>query len=357
MQQRSRSRGSAAGEAKIEPVVRTKSDEMSRIGAAYGSGSAPGVSVVVPFYNRSSFLQPVVKTLERQTFKDIELIVVDDGSEDELASGLQSIQTPLRIRLVRLDRNVGAASARNAGIEEASGRYIAFLDSDDCWEPEKLYRQFMQLEKATDPHSLVSLTRQLVIGKRIYVAPRRLPMPAQPVGHYLFQSGGIIQSSMMFMSTDLAKSVRFADGARGHDDWSFALRLEEAGARFEMLPEALTTYNDEPSRARRSPSYSVSRFKWLAEHREQLGEGPYFAAQAAFASNISGNRSVDLLRMIVSAYRCGAIPMWLAAYYGASWLFPPLRTASVGVKKAWLSLRRPRGPGAAQKLGFRPITR
>ena len=78
MQQKSRSRGSAPGEAKIEPVVPTKADEMSRIGAAADSGFAPAISIVVPFYNRSSFLPLVVKTLEQQTFKDFELIAVDD---------------------------------------------------------------------------------------------------------------------------------------------------------------------------------------------------------------------------------------------------------------------------------------
>lgn len=292
----------------------------------------PAVSVITPFYNRADYLQDIVDTLREQTFRDFELVAVDDGSEDDLRLAIAKLETDFPIRLIRLDRNKGAASARNAGLDNCEGRYVAFLDSDDAWMPEKLFSQFQQLESAKDRKALVSLTRQLVVGARTYEAPRRLLTRVESVGEYLFRQGGVIQSSMMFMTADLAKSVRFQEGGRGHDDWSFALRLEQAGARFEMLPASLTIYNDAAGRVRRSPAYSQARFDWLEQWRGGLGEGPYFAARAAFVSNMSDNRSPRALHAIVIAVLRGAIPPWRGLYYAAALAFPAVRELGVFVK-------------------------
>ena len=306
--------------------------------ASARSGVSPSVSVITPIYNRSEFLPAVIETLERQTLKDFELIIVDDGSSEGLANAVRRLQVSFSLRLVRLDLNLGAASARNAGIKAAQGRYVAFLDSDDSWHPDKLRRQLRQLESAPDRHLLVSLTRQLVIGGRSYVAPRRMMIRGMSVGQYLFQSSGIIQSSMMFMPAELAKSVRFVDGARGHDDWSFALRLEAVGARFEMLPQALTIYNDERARVRRSPAYSSARFSWLEQWRDHLGEAPYLAARAAFVSHMGHDRALKAPAMIATAFIRGAIPAWRAAYYAATWALPWMRTCGVVARTTWLRL-------------------
>jgi glycosyltransferase involved in cell wall biosynthesis len=308
-------------------------------------GFSPAVSVISPFYNRSHLLPSVLETIEHQTFRDIEWIIVDDGSEDDLTEAVDKIESSVVIRLLRLQRNLGAASARNAGIRMAAGRYIALLDSDDSWDPHKLRKQFEQLERAADHNLIVSLTRQLIVSDRTtYVAPRRLFSKGDSVGRYLFQSGGIIQSSMMFMTTDLAKSVGFVEGDVGHDDWSFALRLEQAGAHFDMLPEALTKYNDKRDRVRRSPSYCSARFDWLEEWRLNLGHGPYLAARAAFASHMS-NRQPSHVRMILVAFARRAIPGWRTAYYLATWAFPFLRTFGVLAKEKWLSVHSVRVAG------------
>jgi glycosyltransferase involved in cell wall biosynthesis len=303
----------------------------------------PKVSVITPFYNRAGFLRPVLNTLAGQTLTEFELIAVDDGSNDDLAAAIERSTPAFPVRLVRLYPNAGAASARNAGLDHARGRYVAFLDSDDAWAPEKLLRQYEQLENAPDRQMLVSLTRQLVMEDRAYVAPGRLLTKREPVGSYLFQHYGVIQSSMMFMAADLAKSVRWVDGGRGHDDWSFALRLERAGAHFEMLPEALTIYNNRQGRLRRSPAYSEARFGWLEQWRHQLGEGPYHAACAAFASNMPGRRRVRHLRLVIGAFHRGAIPLRRAAYYLAAWAFPVLRSAGTRVK----NMQARRGPARA----------
>lgn len=116
------------------------------------SQSAVTVSIITPLFNSSRFLRETIESVKAQTRDDWELICVDDGSIDDSVEIVQSYAaTDFRIRLVRLEQNAGSAVARNAGIDAARGRYIAFLDSDDLWLPHKLETQleFMRLNRVT----------------------------------------------------------------------------------------------------------------------------------------------------------------------------------------------------------------
>ncbi len=99
----------------------------------------PPVSVVLPTYQRASTLARAIRSVLEQTYRDFELIVVDDGSTDGTAEILARLEDP-RVRCIRLDANRGASAARNAGIRAARGRLLAFQDSDDEWLPSKLER-------------------------------------------------------------------------------------------------------------------------------------------------------------------------------------------------------------------------
>lgn len=105
------------------------------------------VSIVVPVYNAEKFLKDTIKTVEEQTYEKWELILVNDCSKDNSTQIItDAIEKNSRIRLINLEKNSGAAMARNKGIEEANGKYVAFLDADDLWENDKLQKQveFMQ---------------------------------------------------------------------------------------------------------------------------------------------------------------------------------------------------------------------
>src|SRR5690349_5838732 len=95
------------------------------------------ISVVIPSYNAAAFVADGVESVFAQSYAPIEVIVVDDGSTDETAAALAPYLD--RIRYVRQD-NAGPARARNRGLQEARGQWIAFLDADDRWQPEKLAR-------------------------------------------------------------------------------------------------------------------------------------------------------------------------------------------------------------------------
>ena len=129
----------------------------------------PKVSVIVPAYNRAKLLSRALESIFAQTFNDYEVIVVDDGSKDETPEVIK--QFAGRVKYIRKE-NGGSASARNRGIEESKGEYIAFLDSDDTWVPEKLEEQV----KVLDAHKNVGIVyaRMPIInekGERVGTKP------------------------------------------------------------------------------------------------------------------------------------------------------------------------------------------
>jgi len=104
---------------------------------------SPKVSIIIPTYNRPEQTTAAIQSVLNQTFKDFELIVVDDCSTP--AFRFDSLPDDTRLRLITLEQNSGVSAARNRGIEQASGEWIAFLDSDDLWEPKKLAVQMKWL--------------------------------------------------------------------------------------------------------------------------------------------------------------------------------------------------------------------
>lgn len=110
-------------------------------------GNTPVVSVVMPAYNAATYLPNTVQSVLEQSFKDLELLIVDDASSDHTFEVVEKLSaTDSRITYIKLDENQGVANARNVGVQHSRGEYVAFLDSDDIWLPDKLKIQltFMQ---------------------------------------------------------------------------------------------------------------------------------------------------------------------------------------------------------------------
>ncbi|SFC10797.1 glycosyltransferase [Butyrivibrio sp. YAB3001] len=110
------------------------------------------ISIIVPVYNAERFVENTIETVKNQTFTDWELLLVDDCSKDNSVKKINDYLHKYgdeqgRIRLIRQEENKGAAMARNRGIDEARGRYIAFLDADDVWMPDKLEKEIQFMNK------------------------------------------------------------------------------------------------------------------------------------------------------------------------------------------------------------------
>lgn len=100
------------------------------------------VSIITPVYNSAKYIRETIESVRKQTYRDWEMILVDDCSSDHSAVIIKEIaEKDTRVRYIRLDTNCGAAVARNVALENAGGQYIAYLDADDVWFPEKLDRQ------------------------------------------------------------------------------------------------------------------------------------------------------------------------------------------------------------------------
>ena len=108
----------------------------------------PSVSVILPTFNRTKFLQQAIESVFAQTYADWEMVVADDGSAEETRGYLRSIENP-QVRTIWLRHSGNPSLVRNAAIEAARGRYLAFLDSDDVWAPSKLEKQVRALDECS----------------------------------------------------------------------------------------------------------------------------------------------------------------------------------------------------------------
>lgn len=128
----------------------------------------PLVSVIIPTYNRGWIIKEAVDSVLAQDYRDFELIVVDDGSTDNTPEVLDAYRGTIK---VFRQENKGVSAARNRGIAEASGRFIAFLDSDDLWLPQKLSRQVEFFN--TTPDALICQTEEVWIRSGVRVNPKK----------------------------------------------------------------------------------------------------------------------------------------------------------------------------------------
>ena len=104
------------------------------------------VSIIMPSYNTAEYISDSIKSIQAQTYENWELIIVDDCSTDNSMEVIRSFNEP-RIKLLQNEKNSGAAISRNYALREAKGKWIAFLDSDDTWIPEKLEKQIKYMEE------------------------------------------------------------------------------------------------------------------------------------------------------------------------------------------------------------------
>lgn len=194
---------------------------------------APLVSVVIPAFNRARTLPRAIRSVLHQGYANLELIVVDDCSTDNTAEVIAQFGDP-RLRYVRLERNQGAGGARNEGIRQARGQYVAFQDSDDEWLADKLEKQVAAALEAGGEDVAVFHVK-VVYGRdeaRIYGPGRVVCVPrlseAEQAGDFVkltHQANLISPQTLMFSRALVEKSGMFDPLLRSNEDWDFALRL------------------------------------------------------------------------------------------------------------------------------------
>lgn len=125
------------------------------------------VSIIMPVYNDTVYVKEAIMSILGQTYPKWELLLVDDGSTMDIYAAIKDLLSEERIRFIRLPENRTVAGARNAGIAAARGRYLAFLDSDDWWMPEKLEKQVRFMQENNMAMSFTSYRRVLANGQKV----------------------------------------------------------------------------------------------------------------------------------------------------------------------------------------------
>ncbi len=229
------------------------------------------VSVIMPTYNGGAFIAEAVQSVLSQTHTHWELWIVDDASTDNTTAVLQPFLTDTRIHYHRLPKNGGAAAARSYALAMARGEYVAFLDSDDVWEPQKLERQlaFMQQQTAAGVPCYFSATAYVRMDEDGRVGAYRW-VPPHRVGYWkmLFLSDPIGNSTVMYERRQFGDIRVPAIDKR--NDFALWLAMLRSGAYCYGLPERLMRY-----RVRRQSLSSNKRRLWryhwqLYRHIERL---------------------------------------------------------------------------------------
>jgi glycosyltransferase involved in cell wall biosynthesis len=199
--------------------------------------TVPRVSVVLPVFNRASTISGAIAGVVAQTLTDWELVVVDDGSTDNLEAAVASAADP-RLRLLRHEGNRGAAAARNTGIKAARAPLIAFIDSDDEWLPTKLARQIDAIERG--PPSLGALCTAFRLRRtRTGYAEDRYPRARGTWAATLLDGCFVSPGSTLLARRECFETVGLLDEGLGRfEDWDWLLRLVERYA-FDCLQEVL----------------------------------------------------------------------------------------------------------------------
>jgi glycosyltransferase involved in cell wall biosynthesis len=193
------------------------------------------VSVIVPAYNAAPFIAQTIESVLGQAFRDFEVIVVNDGSPDT-ADLVRELQ-PYHSRIVYLTQpNTGPSGARNHGIREARGKYIAFLDSDDVWMPEYLAKQMEML--AADPSIDLLYSNGVIIGDVPY-AGRDLMSMAPSHGEITFErvvsaECTVLTSCVVVRRQAVIEAGMFDERFRRSEDFHLWSRLSFRGARIRF---------------------------------------------------------------------------------------------------------------------------
>ena len=202
--------------------------------------SRPTVSVIIPTYNRAALLKRAIESVLNQSFKDFELIVVDDASPDNTPEVVRSIRDS-RIRYIRLKKNSGGPVARNTGIKKARGKFIALLDDDDEWLPHRLELQVKKLETLDKEFGVVYGGFYYVSQQDGRILGKRLPQFRGDVYQHFLRENFVGSPTLLIRRECFKKAGLFDPKLTSSQDWDMWLRIAKY-YKFDYVDEIVAKY-------------------------------------------------------------------------------------------------------------------
>lgn len=334
-------------------MTTAKMETTDRRDAEDAHAAVPQVSVVIPTYNRAGLLGRAIASVLGQTYSDFELIVVDDGSRDHTVSVVGGFDDP-RIRFVRLARNRGQPVARNAGIAHAQGDWVALLDSDDEWLPQKLELQMDRARRHSDarPDVIYCACYRQRPNEQPQVRPKGT-LPEGDVLDSLLENKKAPTASAYVVRRDALLAVGgFDERLPAADDIDVLLRLARAGHHFAAVTEPLVVKHDHGTGQIKTDAVAKlggframdRRWGWL--RRQRLGEKAYRRWAQRRSRRMSEKHANHVRRLVSSGTRAEAfryalqmVPFlpWGARFVGAALAIVVLGNRLCGalVRPAW----------------------
>ena len=256
------------------------------------------VSIIISCYNDSEFIEDAIDSAIGQTYSNTEIIVVDDGSNNENRKVLQKLSSKIDVLIHQ--ENKGVSAARNRGISVAKGEYIAVLDSDDIYEPEYCEKAIMAFQS----HENVKIVTSY--GKVFGNVDK--PFIFHPIGgdieNFLRQNSALAVS---FRKNDWLKSGGYDEGMKiGFEDWEFYIRLLKDGGETFVIPAVLFNYRRKrDSRSTKANNNKYELLKYIFIKHQDLYKSNFELLLDYFVSKIQKEEQNNINIKNSAEYRIG----------------------------------------------------
>lgn len=262
------------------------------------------VSVIIPTYNREGTILRAVESVLNQTYQNLEVLVVDDGSTDRTVELVAAIEDD-RVKCIVLELNSGAANARNVGVEYATGEWIAFQDSDDSWQREKLVKQMEYVRRFPKYDLLYGECKVHLDDGRTAIAPLQ-PWPQIMEGDMLKT---LLLRNVISMPTILVKREAFLQSGgfdvsyKALEDWEFLIRFSRQHKIGFVSDTLVDVYMLSGGVSSHVGNYYESRCKLLAQYRKDMeGEGLFEAVMEDILVRAKSAGILEPVKNVMLAY-------------------------------------------------------
>lgn len=252
----------------------------------------PAISVIIPAYNAEATIAQTIASVQKQTFTDLEIIVVNDGSTDRTLEVLQQISDP-RLKVFSYE-NSGVSVSRNRGIAQATGQYIALLDSDDLWTPDKLESQLTALQQNSKAGVAYSWTYFMFENEKLSFVENSHYCEGNVYADLLL-ANFLHSGSNPLIRKEAVESIGLFDPAiKSVEDWDYYIRLAKKWD-FVLVPKPQILYRQHLS----SISYNI---EVMQQHCLELMEKT-FATAPLELQHLKGKSLANIYQYSAQKYR------------------------------------------------------